>query len=292
MAATLRWNGRVVLALLVLLGGLLLSISMGPGGLDNTAPDRSSRVLEAPRLTLTLGRSRISVAGTSQSTEHETVIDRVIEDRFPRHEVARDYRPGVGVPEHWETVSTRALYVMAAMESATAIIEHDRLHLQGVTIQPQVFRQRLDFLREAMPGAAAISDDVIVIDNAAASDALCRRWFTDLGSLPVSFTESSTDLRSSSYPSLDKLADFAWHCSRATILIAGHTDASGNEAWNLQLSRARAQAVANYLQQNGVASERLIVEGRGSQEPIADNATRYGRSQNRRIEFELREPLF
>ena len=57
------------------------------------------------------------------------------------------------------------------------------------------------------------------------------------------------------------------------------------------MSQARAQAVADYLIANGVAADRLVVEGRGSSEPIADNDTRYGRSLNRRIEFGLRPPL-
>jgi OOP family OmpA-OmpF porin len=68
----------------------------------------------------------------------------------------------------------------------------------------------------------------------------------------------------------------------------GHTDATGEEAWNMQVSRARAQAVADHLIASGVAVERLIIDGRGSQQPLASNDTVQGRERNRRIEFELR----
>lgn len=291
MPLSLPSNVRVVLGLLVLLAGLLVSVSMGPGERDDAGPGPSSAVLEAPRLTLTLGRGRVAIEGTTRSSRHEALLGEVLDDRFRDYDVRRDFAAGIGVPEHWEDISVRLLYVMAAMESATAVMRKNRVQLRGVTARPQVFRQRLDFLRDALPATAAFDDSVIVIDDNPSPERLCRRWFDELGPLPVSFTESSAELRPSSYPSLDKLVDFAWHCREATILIQGHTDASGSEAWNRQLSRARAEAVADYLESNGVAAERLVVEGRGSADPIADNATRYGRSLNRRIEFALRSPL-
>ena len=60
------------------------------------------------------------------------------------------------------------------------------------------------------------------------------------------------------------------------------------KAWNRQLSLQRARIVADHLIAQGVDPERLLVDGRGSAEPIADNATALGRERNRRIEFELR----
>ncbi len=67
--------------------------------------------------------------------------------------------------------------------------------------------------------------------------------------------------------------------------VSGHTDNLGFAQFNLKLSLARAQAVANYLIQKGVAADRLKVAGYGSERPIVSNATAEGRSQNRRVEF-------
>jgi outer membrane protein OmpA-like peptidoglycan-associated protein len=76
-------------------------------------------------------------------------------------------------------------------------------------------------------------------------------------------------------------------CREATVTITGHTDSSGSENWNRQLSLARAGAVAAYLDARGIAKERLVITGAGSSLPVADNATRYGRSINRRIEIQF-----
>ena len=291
MATTFRGNGRALLALSVLLAGMLLSISTDRGDLDEAAPQPSRSVLEAPRLTMSLARGQLSIAGTTRSASHEAAIAEMVEDRFADRDVRRHFTAGIVVPDAWEPISVRLLYVMAAMESATAVMQDDRVSLTGVTVNADVYRKRLAFLRESMPAAVMLDEDVFVVDDLVALEDLCRRSFAELGALPVSFAESSAELHASSYPSLDKLVDFAWDCRNVTILITGHTDASGSEAWNRMLSRKRAQAVADYLAGNGVEPARLVVAGRGSAEPVADNATRYGRSLNRRIEFELRSPL-
>lgn len=69
------------------------------------------------------------------------------------------------------------------------------------------------------------------------------------------------------------------------IEIDGHTDASGISANNLKLSQLRANAVRDYLVQQGIALERLNAYGFGDGVPIADNSTPAGRRLNRRIEF-------
>ena len=70
-----------------------------------------------------------------------------------------------------------------------------------------------------------------------------------------------------------------------TITIVGHTDNTGNDAINNPLSYNRAQSVANYLNQQGVAANRMSVSGQGSRQPVADNSTEAGRAQNRRVEI-------
>lgn len=73
------------------------------------------------------------------------------------------------------------------------------------------------------------------------------------------------------------------------IEISGHTDNIGNPHNNQKLSEARAKAVANFLIKNEVSEVRIIYQGFGDKEPIADNITEEGRSKNRRIEFLIRE---
>ncbi|MCW5663014.1 MAG: OmpA family protein [Piscinibacter sp.] len=74
------------------------------------------------------------------------------------------------------------------------------------------------------------------------------------------------------------------------VRIVGHTDSTGSDAINNPLSIERAQSVRDYLATRGVAPALVETEGRGSHEPVADNASEAGRAQNRRVEIFLREP--
>lgn len=67
------------------------------------------------------------------------------------------------------------------------------------------------------------------------------------------------------------------------IEIQGHTDAVGSDARNLQIGEERAEAVRRYLNQQGVALNRMATISYGEQNPIASNATRAGRASNRRV---------
>ena len=71
------------------------------------------------------------------------------------------------------------------------------------------------------------------------------------------------------------------------ILIVGHTDLAGSRDFNLSLSFHRAQAVYTWLVKRGISAKRLMVAGKGADEPIADNVTVQGRAANRRIEVRV-----
>jgi outer membrane protein OmpA-like peptidoglycan-associated protein len=73
------------------------------------------------------------------------------------------------------------------------------------------------------------------------------------------------------------------------VRIVGHTDNTGSDAINNPLSVNRAQSARDYLVGRGVSSSRISIDGRGSREPIADNATEAGRARNRRIDIYLAE---
>ena len=104
----------------------------------------------------------------------------------------------------------------------------------------------------------------------------------------LSFATGRSDLNPSLRPVLDQFAQGL--DSTVRVRIVGHTDSTGNDAINDPLSQARAQTVRNYLEDRGVPAARLETAGRGSREPVADNATEAGRAKNRRVEIFLREP--
>jgi outer membrane protein OmpA-like peptidoglycan-associated protein len=103
----------------------------------------------------------------------------------------------------------------------------------------------------------------------------------------VSFDTGRADIKPEMRPVLDELARNFDGTMRVTII--GHTDSTGSDATNDQLSRERAEAVRSYLSRRGVPADKVIVEARGEHEPIASNDTESGRAQNRRVEIYLSE---
>ena len=71
------------------------------------------------------------------------------------------------------------------------------------------------------------------------------------------------------------------------IDVYGHTDSTGSDAFNQALSERRAKAVADYLIARNVDRRRIMTQGFGETQPIADNGTEAGRAQNRRVEIKI-----
>lgn len=89
-----------------------------------------------------------------------------------------------------------------------------------------------------------------------------------------------------SFYELDQLAFELKRKSHLKITINGHTDSTGNEEYNQKLSEDRASAVRNYLLEKGVSKFRIITNGFGATQPIAENSTDEGKQLNRRVEIE------
>jgi outer membrane protein OmpA-like peptidoglycan-associated protein len=104
----------------------------------------------------------------------------------------------------------------------------------------------------------------------------------------VYFKLNKAIIETRSYPLLDNVAKVLTdHPEVAKVRVEGHTDSQGDDASNLKLSQARAEAVRDYLVKKGVDSSRLTPVGFGESKPIADNGSKEGRAQNRRVEFNL-----
>ncbi|MCC8146224.1 MAG: OmpA family protein [Bacteroidales bacterium] len=101
----------------------------------------------------------------------------------------------------------------------------------------------------------------------------------------ILFATNSSTLNSASRTALTQFANSLQSNPDTDVQIAGHTDSSGNDNINIPLSRERAASVQNFLVGQGVQPSRMVVEGFGSSQPIADNSTSAGKAQNRRVEI-------
>lgn len=99
------------------------------------------------------------------------------------------------------------------------------------------------------------------------------------------FESNSAALTTEAESRLDELAQTLASRPELRIVIEGHTDSQGAESYNLALSRERADAVKNYLINQGVAASRMATQGYGEARPIAPNDNPAGRAQNRRVEI-------
>ncbi|MCX6141492.1 MAG: OmpA family protein [Candidatus Kapabacteria bacterium] len=103
----------------------------------------------------------------------------------------------------------------------------------------------------------------------------------------VFFDVGKYDLRTESYPELDRLVEFLQKNPSVRIALAGHTDNVGSDADNLGLSQNRINSVQTYLVSKGTDAQRMTAKGFGESKPMAPNETEEGRQQNRRVEFTI-----
>jgi len=103
----------------------------------------------------------------------------------------------------------------------------------------------------------------------------------------INFKSGSDELLSSSFPTLDRAAEVLNEFTGVRLEIQGHASSEGKESYNLKLSKKRAEAVREYLIRRGVQSDRLRAQGYGESVPLETNRSESGRSQNRRVEFQI-----
>ncbi len=105
--------------------------------------------------------------------------------------------------------------------------------------------------------------------------------------LLVFFDFDKADLKEESLPDLDRLVEFLQTYPAVRILIEGHTDDVGTDAYNDRLSQRRADAVKQYLVKQGISANRIETKGWGRRRPLVQGTTEEARAQNRRVEVSV-----
>ena len=101
------------------------------------------------------------------------------------------------------------------------------------------------------------------------------------------FDFDSDRIKPEAAKNLQELAKSLNKFGNSDLLIVGHTDSQGDDAYNMGLSLRRANSASAYLQSQGVPASRIKTSGRGESEPVASNDTEAGRQQNRRVEVAI-----
>ncbi|MGX6591020.1 chemotaxis protein MotB [Cetobacterium ceti] len=103
----------------------------------------------------------------------------------------------------------------------------------------------------------------------------------------VTFATNSANINNSFQNPLNSIAYVLNQYPETRVLVAGFTDNTGSLSYNQELSRSRAQSVANYLVSRGINPTRISAQGYGPSNPVASNNTVAGRAQNRRVEIQI-----
>jgi len=101
----------------------------------------------------------------------------------------------------------------------------------------------------------------------------------------IEFVTGTSDLVPGAAAGINMLAGYMSKFKAKEVTIAGHTDSSGSDTLNQDLSQQRADFIRNILVTKGVAENRITALGYGQSQPISENTTRAGRQKNRRIEI-------
>ena len=233
---------------------------------------------------VTARRGALAITGHTASGRHESHLRRLAGRHYPDHELRVAFSPLGLVPDWWEEATMALLATMASATSPSVELTEETLTVSALAADTAALEVRLEAIRPLLPEAVSTRWQILPRGPAVTARELCRLQFGEFEPGPIYFEESGTRLRTSAFPELDRIIMLADTCRDASVTITGHTDASGDETFNRQLSLRRARAVASYLAERGILTDNMITVGAGSSMPVADNGTRYGRSLNRRIE--------
>jgi outer membrane protein OmpA-like peptidoglycan-associated protein len=103
----------------------------------------------------------------------------------------------------------------------------------------------------------------------------------------ITFATDQDSVKPQFYPVLNSVGLVLKKFNQTIVDVYGHTDSTGDDTYNYNLSQRRALAVADYLSGQGVDSRRFAVTGFGETRPVADNGSPSGRAQNRRVEIQI-----
>jgi len=251
------------------------------------APTAHPSNADTARFQVSFHRGLLTLDGHVASAEHEQQLLNSAKNSFSSVKINTQFTLLDRKPDRWAITTQSLLEALSATHSAEAILTNRALRIRGVAASN--WHEHFERLRSTVSDTAELDVDVVIVDPQVRTTDLCGRAVTSHQAGLVYFEESATTFRSSAFAVLERAISLADACRDSTIVITGHTDSSGHEPSNQQLSITRARLVADYIASRGIAREQLVVIGVGSSQPVADDATRFGRSLNRRITIEMRQ---
>jgi outer membrane protein OmpA-like peptidoglycan-associated protein len=263
----------------------------------STTPPQNLNLTEAHRLYDQASSNgdvtRLAQAELTRAREALTKADRVWNDKGDNNEIDHlGYIAGQRAQLALNLANQRA----ADARVKTASAERERLRADARANEAQVATQTAQTAeaKAAFAQTQAQNAQAVAAVEAERANRL-QRELNELAAKPtdhgmvvmlqdVLFDVGQSTLKSGSQSRLDQLAAVLKNHPERRVLVEGFTDSVGSDESNLELSKARAEAVRSALTSRGVGADRVDVRGNGESRPVASNATSAGRQQNRRVE--------
>jgi len=281
---------RTLLVCAAILAAILLS-TLNSTGKAREQIAAAESVSITPRIRFEYENSTLTITGDTSSVAHEAILRQAALELFPHARHDFELRQLQVMPPGWALLTELTLRAVAQTYSATATIDESKVIVRGITLQKTAWDEAAARLKKNLPAGTEFLQEVIELHPGASLEIQCAALFqSTLQGRRVEFPQDSTELGSTAFSILDELIEIVADCPAATVAITGHTDASGNESNNQQLSEARAKSVMTYMITGGVAAARLQAIGAGSSAPLLDENSAHARQVNRRIEFAISFP--
>ncbi|MGH8251323.1 MAG: OmpA family protein [Steroidobacteraceae bacterium] len=215
------------------------------------------------------------------------MAELAFEQREPRERVA-----------HLAYIASRQAEIgQARIDEARAREAVTKAEAERKRVQLAARSREVDVARQQAAAARQETSTAQLAAKTAAEEAeTARRALAELQARPtergmvltlgdVLFDTNEATLKPGAMLAIDRLARFLEESAETRAIIEGHTDSTGSDAYNQELSQRRARSVADELVTRGIASSRFEVIGRGEAFPVAGNDNSAGRQQNRRVEI-------
>lgn len=238
---------------------------------------------------------RVVLDGYVQSEAQKTEVLAHAKSLFGNQYKDKTLRIAAGAPNgDWGGAAKRQLTNLAGLENGRATLEDAKAALVGDVASADAKAKLL--ASAAMPAGYSLTESikapqpVMSAEPAPApiieTEGACQAELARVkGTEEINFRYGRAEIDPTSFSLLNNLAAAAKRCPDFFILVEGHTDSDGSDAYNQALSEQRAKTVAAYLADQGVARSHITAKGFGETRPVASNATREGKRQNRRIAF-------
>jgi len=232
----------------------------------------------------------LTLTGYVPDNNVQATITAAARRKFFGQKVVDNLKSSIGAPSRFVSAVVPALGALSRLSTGTLVVTDREAKISGDALYEAAVGQIRATLARDFPQGWQVNSELSVKPAAAPVDpTVCQQLLSELlDKGKIRFEPGRATIDPDSAGLLDRLIETALRCPNARIEIAGHTDADGEDGFNIALSEKRAQAVADYMVKAGLPPDRFTATGYGSSQPVATNDTDEGKAQNRRIDFLVR----